>query len=155
MVVVLFLIGSIGLTAQTTAVPGAVESTPSTPSVPTDFIWGSPLPVTPTVVVPDGAKDTLLFYSSIASHGLATYSSIVTSWKQLEPNPLYADQTGAYTGKFYMRGTITKSVIAGMSIGAQIYLVRKYPQLKRYFAYVNFGVSTAYMGQTVSNIANH
>jgi hypothetical protein len=105
--------------------------------------------------VPEGdAKDTVLFWTSLGAHGLATYLSITSSWKKVEVNPLYAEQNGPYEGKFYLRGTITKSVIAGLTAAGEIYLVRKYPSLKRVFAYVNFSIAGVYGAQTGMNMAN-
>jgi hypothetical protein len=93
-------------------------------------------------------KDNVLFWSSVAAHGLSTYWNIAESWKKVEINPIFAEPGGPYQGKFYLRGTVMKCGIASITSVAEIILTRKYPTLKRAFAYVNFGIAGVYSAQS-------
>lgn len=124
------------------------------------FGQSSPPPVaepgTVLAVAPESpTTDNVLFWSSVATSGLGVYASISTSWKKIEPNPLYQEPGGVYAGKFYVRGTAMKVSTFAITTVAQYYLVRKFPQLKRVFAVVNFSTAAAYGITSGYGAVNH
>lgn len=141
--VILALLCAIVVFAQAPADPAQTGPATSAVSVP------APDPVAATVnAVPKGtAKESTLWWVSVATNGMGTYLKWSASWKQPTTDLIHAEPNGPYQGRYYVRGTIYDWGTLALTTLTQYLLVRKFPSLKKTFAYVNFGSSAASAAQ--------
>jgi hypothetical protein len=98
------------------------------------------------------AKLPTLWKWSAATLVAGTTTDFVSSvgWNEANPNLRSPD------GKFSVRrGLALKGASAGVFLIGEYFLIRKWPQLAKPFAYINFGASAGYGGLAASNWARH
>ncbi len=78
-----------------------------------------------------------------------------SSWKQPALDPIHAEPSGVYMGKYYVRASVVDwSVYIGPKI-AQYFLARRYPGLWSKFSMINFGMASARFAKFGWNATNH
>jgi hypothetical protein len=105
---------------------------------------------------PDSSTTQWTYWGvSVAGNGLATYLKWSSSWKQPIDDPIRAQPNGPYQGRYYVRGSVYDWGLFGLTTGVQYVLCRKFPSLRKTFAYVNFGNSAVGFAQFGYNSTNH
>jgi len=81
------------------------------------------------------AVERARWYKSLAALGAAHTADIASSWGHYEANPLLTSADG----KFGAKGTAIKAGAMGGVALAEYLLAKKYPQITKYFKYLNYG----------------
>ncbi len=105
---------------------------------------------------PDGLhKQKVIWWVSVGTEGLGTYLKWSSAWKQPALDPIHAEPSGPYQGKYYTRATVFDwAIYAGPKV-AQYFLGRAYPELWSKFSIVNFGMAGASFAQFGYNSTLH
>lgn len=105
---------------------------------------------------PDGIqKQKIVWWMSVGTEGLGTYLKWSSAWKQPALDPIHAEPSGPYQGKYYTRATVFDwAVYAGPKV-AQYFLGRAYPELWSKFSIVNFGMAGTAFAQFGYNTTLH
>jgi hypothetical protein len=115
-----------------------------------------PDPVQTLDAVPDSpSKDSALWWVSVGANVTGTYLKWSSAWKQPVADVIHAEPSGPYQGKYYVRGTIYDWGTLALTTVTQYILSRKFPSLRKTFAYVNFGTTAASTAQYGYNLTNH
>ncbi|MGP8246291.1 MAG: hypothetical protein ACLQVN_17445 [Bryobacteraceae bacterium] len=94
-------------------------------------------------------------HGTVAAHIMAAALDGLSSWKQAESNPLYAEAAGPQTGRFYRTGAARLAGIT-LSIGAVSEAVGWLkPSWRRYVGALNAGAAAAHEGVAVSNLVRN
>jgi hypothetical protein len=94
-------------------------------------------------------------HGTVAAHIMAASLDGLSSWKQPESNPLYAEATGPQTGRFYRKGAARLAGIT-LSIGAVSEAVGWLkPSWRRYVGALNAGAAAVHEGVAVSNVVRN
>ena len=94
-------------------------------------------------------------HGSVVAHAMAAAQDGLSSWKQGELSPLYADKTGQWAGHFYRTGA---GRLAGITLGivAVSEVVGHFkPKWRKYVGVLNFGAAAAHAGITTSNVVRN
>jgi hypothetical protein len=94
-------------------------------------------------------------HGTVAAHIMAASLDGLSSWKQPESNPLYAEAAGPQAGRFYRMGAARLAGIT-LSIGAISEVAgRLKPSWRRYVGALNASAAAIHAGAAVSNLVRN
>ena len=94
-------------------------------------------------------------HSAAAVHALGAALDGISSWKQVEANPLYRQSAGPQTGNFYRTGAarLTGVTLSIVAVSEVLSVVK--PKWRRYIGALNFGAAAAHLGVVVNNVVRN
>jgi hypothetical protein len=80
-----------------------------------------------------------------------SFADWATSWKQPEGNPMLADSSGPYAGRFYRSGTIRKGLLTGGMALVSFAIAKRFPKARKFVGLFNMSVGAGYAAEAFRN----
>jgi len=93
----------------------------------------------------------LWVHTGVAMQVAGSFADWATSWKQPEGNPMLADSSGPYAGRFYRSGTIRKGLLTGGMALVSFAIAKKFPRTRKFVGLFNMSVGAGYAAEAFRN----
>jgi hypothetical protein len=108
-----------------------------------------------TLIDAQQKPSTWWVHASVVAHAMAAGQDGLSSWKQGELSPLYAEASGLQRGHFYRTGAARLTGVTLGIVAVSEVLGALKPKWRKYIGILNLAAAAAHVGVTTANVVRN